>query len=73
MRFLCTPFGLLVSIPWFYMPEVLGMATAQPGKDGQPAQAGHPRLMILAIIGTAIITALAVALALIPAFRAMLR
>jgi hypothetical protein len=52
------PIGLLVAVPWFYMPEVIKL----PQKI----------LMTLAIVGTVFVTALATSLAFIPPFRAIL-
>ena len=52
------PVGLLVAVPWFYMPNIISLGT------------NHPRLRNWAIAGTVLITGLAVALAFIPAFRA---
>ena len=60
------PIGLLVAVPWFYMPEVLKL-----GDD--PNKKGLVRLMYLAIIGTVLITILATGLAFIPSLRALLR
>lgn len=49
------PIGLLISVPWFYMPEVL--------------QLPNKHLMIWAIIGTVFVTILGTSLAFIPPFR----
>jgi drug/metabolite transporter (DMT)-like permease len=59
------PIGLLVSVPWFYMPDIL-----QLGSD--PNRKGLVRLMYLAITGTVIVTMLAAGLAFIPPFRKLL-
>jgi len=59
------PIGLLVAVPWFYMPEVLKL-----GDD--PSKKGLVRLMYLAIIGTVLVTILAAGLAFIPPFRELL-
>jgi drug/metabolite transporter (DMT)-like permease len=59
------PIGLLVAVPWFYMPEVLKL-----GDD--PNKKGLVRLMYLAIIGTVLVTILATGLAFFPHLRASL-
>jgi drug/metabolite transporter (DMT)-like permease len=59
------PIGLLVAVPWFYMPEVLKL-----GDDS--SKKGLVRLMYLAIAGTVLVTILAAGLAFIPPFRALL-
>jgi len=59
------PIGLLVAVPWFYMPEVLEL-----GKD--PTKKGLVRLMYWAIVGTVLVTFLAAGLAFIPPFRQLL-
>ena len=56
------PIGLLVAVPWFYMPDVLKL-----GED--PSKKGLVRLMYLAILGTVLVTVLAAGLAFIPSLR----
>ncbi|HTV81022.1 MAG TPA: hypothetical protein VME18_00095 [Acidobacteriaceae bacterium] len=58
------PIGLLVAVPWFYLPEIIEF-----GVGSAEAQLRHRALMTLAIIGTVAITALAATLSFVPEFR----
>jgi hypothetical protein len=66
------PIGLLVAIPWFYMPNILEFglgAGSSTGSVTTPPSTRHRVLMGLAIIGTVLVTLLATLLAFVPAFR----
>jgi drug/metabolite transporter (DMT)-like permease len=56
------PIGLMVAVPWFYMPDILEL-----GKDS--SKKGYVVLMWLAISGTAVLSILAGLLALFVRFR----
>lgn len=49
------PIGLLVAVPWFYMPEVINLT--------------NKKLMYWAIAGTVLVTLLATSLAFLPPVR----
>lgn len=63
--------GLLVAIPWFYMPDILdfGLGKGSVAGDAPPPTMRHRILMSLAITGTVLVTLLATALAFVPEFR----
>lgn len=59
------PIGLLIAVPWFYMPDVLKLGDEM----GPDKQYKGPLIMWLAITGTIVVTALGVCVAFVPEFR----